>query len=194
MTFGSGEKAYVRHELSSLVITLRDCELVLWREGASPIQNFRFSQGSVRFLPGGQPEGIRNDRSSECRYIAVEFLNPKVKASAYQTQDGWTFTAGGINPPVDLHAKFVNGIDLGAAVAQDVQLLAGDSFPPPEKPAAELLVPITDLDLRRQDDSHLRKAAGEAIWIGEGRQSELTNAVAQPARFIVIKLWRSPAG
>jgi hypothetical protein len=149
----------------------------------------------VRFFLGGPAaEGIRNDRSAECRYITVEFLNPKVTGHYYQTEAGLAFTAGGIHAPVDPHVKFANGVDLGAAVAQDVQLLAGDSFPPPEKPAAELLVPITDVDLRKQDDKHIHKSSGEALWIGEGRKSELTNASNSPARFVVVALWIQPAG
>jgi hypothetical protein len=158
-------------------------------EGSSPIPNFRFSQGDVRFFFGGQAEGIRNDRSAECRNVTVEFLNPKVTSYSYQTEAGWVFSAGAISAPVDPHVKFVNGINLGAAVAQYVHLLAGDSFPAPEKPAAELLIPITDVDLRKQDDTHIRKSPGDAVWIGEGRKSALTNASNSPARFAVLDLW-----
>ena len=189
VTFGPNEKAYVRYEHNYLVVTLRDCELVLWGEGSSPIPNFRFSQGDVRFFFGGHAEGIRNDRSAECRNVTVEFLNPKVTSYSYQTEAGWVFSAGAISAPVDPHVKFVNGINLGAAVAQDVHLLAGDSFPAPEKPAAELLIPITDVDLRKQDDTHIRKSPGDAVWIGEGRKSALTNASNSPARFAVVDLW-----
>lgn len=189
VTFSPNEKAYVRYEHNYLVVTLRDCELVLWGEGSSPIENFRFSQGDIRFLFGGQDVGIRNDRSTECRNITVEFLNPKVTSYSYQTEAGWVFSAGAISAPADPHAKFVNGINLGAAVAQDVQLLAGDSFPPPEKPAAELLIPITDMDLINQGDTHIRKSPGEVVWIGEGRKSDLTNATNDPERFAIVQLW-----
>jgi hypothetical protein len=189
VTFGPTEKAYVRHEHNYLAVTLRDCELVMWGKGTSPIQNFRFSRANVSFFLGGQEEGIRNDRSTECQYITVEFLNPKVTGYRIQTDTGWSYIAGGINAPADPHVKFVDAVDLGAAVAQDVQLLAGDSFLPPQKPAAELLIPISDVDLRRQDDSHIRKSPGEAVWIGEGRKSELTNASNSPARFAILELW-----
>ena len=136
VTFGPTEKTYVRHEHNYLVVTLRDCELVIWGKGTSAIQNFRFSRGDVSFFLGEQEEGIRNDRSTECQYITVEFLNPKVTGYRIQTDRGWSYIAGGISAPADPHVKFADGVDLGAAAAQDVQLLAGDSFPPPQKPAA----------------------------------------------------------
>jgi hypothetical protein len=193
VTFGLTEKAYVRHEHNYLVVTLRDCELVMWGKGTSAIQNFRFSRGDVSFFLGEQEEGIRNDRSAECQYITVEFLNPKVTGYRIQSDTGWSYIAGGINAPADPHVKFANGVDLGAAAAQDVQLLAGDSLPPPGKPAAELLILISDVDLRKPDDSHIRKSVGEAVWIVEGRKSELTNASNNPARFAVVDLWIQPA-
>jgi hypothetical protein len=190
--FGPTEKAYVRHEHNYLVVTMRDCELVMWGKGTSAIQNFRFSRGDIGFFLGAQEEGIRNDRSAECQYITVEFLNPRVTGYRIQTDTGWSYIAGGINAPANPHVKFANGVDLGAA-AQDAQLLAGDSLPPPAKPAAELLIPISDVDLRKPDDSHLRESAGEAVWIGEGRKTELTNASNHPARFAVVDLWIQPA-
>ncbi len=193
VTFGPAEKAYVRHEHNYLVVTLRDCELVMWGKGTSAIQNFRFSRADIGFFLGGQEEGIRDDRSTECQFVTVEFLNPRVTGYRVQTDTGWSYIAGGINAPADPHVKFANGMDLGAAAVQDVQLLAGDSFPPPGKPAAELLIPISEVDLREPDDSHLRKSAGEAFWIGEGRKSELTNASNRPARFAVVDLWIQPA-
>ena len=65
--------------------------------------------------------------------------------------------------------------------------------PAQEKPAAELLIPITDVDLRKHDDTHIRKSPGDAVWIGKGRNSKLTNASNSPAHFAVVNLWMQQA-
>ena len=50
----------------------------------------------------------------------------------------------GVNLPVDPHLKFINTLATGAAGASDVQLLAGDAFPPWPKEADELLIAVSD--------------------------------------------------
>jgi len=82
------ERAFVRHTHNFLVVTLQDCEMVMWAEGESDILNFRFNQGDARFFFGGFARGIRNDHTSEYRNITVEFLNSKVTTYGYQTNIG----------------------------------------------------------------------------------------------------------
>jgi hypothetical protein len=188
------EQAFVKHEHNFLWIALANAELVIWAEGSSPVQNFRISQGDVRFYLGGHAIGLRNDRTSDYHGVIIEFLSPKVTTYGYQYQKGgWDFGSGAINPPVDPHAKFVDRMSLGAASASDVQLLAGDSLPPPQKEAAELLVPITEMDLKLDGDRHIRKSPGEAVWIPPGRRSALENPASGPARFVYVELQTQPA-
>src|ERR1700690_1704370 len=146
------EQAYTRHEHNLLIVTLADPELVIWSEGQSALPNFRLPQGEARFAFGGHAIGFRNDRSSEYRGVIVEFLNPKVTTYGFRYDGSWDYASGAINPPVDPHAKFTNGMKLGVASAGDVQLLAGDSFPPPDKASSEVLIPISDLDLKFQGE------------------------------------------
>jgi hypothetical protein len=189
LTLRPTEQAFTRHEHNFLLITLQDSELVIWAEGSSPVQNFRFRQGDTGFYLGGHASGLRNDRSSAYHGIVVEFLNPKVTTYGYQYPSGdWSFGSGTIGPPVDPHAKFVDRLTLGAASAADVQLLAEDSLPPPGKPVAELLIPITDVDFRAHGDVHVRKSPGEAWWIPARRTSELVNASGGPERFVMVEL------
>jgi hypothetical protein len=190
------EQAYARHEHSFLMVTLVDSELVIWREGQSPIQHFRLPQGEARFVRSGHAIGLRNDRSSEYRGVIVEFLNPKVTTYGYHYDGDWDYADGPIAGPVDPHAKFSNGMRMGAASAVDVQLLAGDSFPPPEKESAELLIPVSDLDLKVQGDKLLHKSPGEIVWIpvpAPGRTSAFVNAATRPARFVDVELLTHPA-
>ena len=189
VTLRPTEKAYVRHAYNFLIVTLQDCEMVMWAQGQSDIQNFRFNQGDVRFAYAGPARGIRNDRTSIYRNITVEFLNSKVTTFGYQANTGsWDYGSSGINPPVDPHKKFKSDLDLSEAIACDVQLLQGDLLEPPDKSMAELLIATTDIDLKTQTDIHVRKSTGEIMWLGEGRKNSLMNGNPDPARVVVVQL------
>ena len=131
---------------------------------------------------------MRNDRTTEYRNVTVEFLDPKVTNYGYQAYSGtWDSGPVSIAPPVDPHARFMNSLLLGAASVTDVQLLSRDPFPPPEKPGAELLIPVTDIDLKAGEYERIRKSSGEVVWIPAGRKSTFLNATTEPARFIVVQ-------
>jgi hypothetical protein len=181
------ERTIAQHDTNFLVVALLDCDVVMWPEGESDIVDFHFNQGDVRFYPGGRAIGLRNDRTSEYRNVTVEFLNPKVTTFGYQANTGtWGNGAGAIAPPVDPHARFMNSMSLGAASVNDVQLLARDPLPPPDKPMAELLIPVTDIDLKAGEYERIRKSSGDVVWILPGRKTTFLNASADPARLIVV--------
>jgi len=182
------ERTMARHDHNFLVVALRDCEAVMWPEGESDIVNFHFSQGDVRFSLGGRALGIRNDRTTDYRNVTVEFLDPKVTNYGYQANTGtWGYGASSISPPVDPHGKFMNSISLGVAEVSDLQLLSRDPLPPPEKPGAELLIPVTDIDLKAGEYERVRKSSGDVVWIPAGRKVTFLNATADLARFIVVE-------
>lgn len=182
------ERTMARHDHNFLVVALQDCEAVMWPEEDSDIVNFHFSQGDMRFSTRGRAIGIRNDRTTDYRNVTVEFLDPKVTNYGYQANTGtWAYGASSVSTPVDPHAKFMNSISLGVAEASDVQLLSRDPFPPPEKPGAELLIPVTDIDLKAGEYERMRKSAGDVVWIPAGRKVTFLNATADPARFIVVQ-------
>ena len=189
LTLRPTEKVFVRHDHNFLTVTLQDCEVVMWAQGQSEIQNFRFNQGNVRFAYAGPARGIRNDRSSVYRNITVEFMNPKVSTYGYQPSvGGWEYGSSGINPPVDPHKKFKGDLDLSEAIASDVQLLQGDTLEPSEKGYSELLIASTDIDLKAGSDIHIRKSSGEVVWFGTDRKRDLFNSVPDPARFVIVSL------
>jgi hypothetical protein len=182
------ERTMVRHEHNFLVVTLLDCDVVRWPEGESDIIDFHFSQGDVRFYNAGRAVGMRNDRTSEYRSVTVEFLDPKVTNFGYRGNTGtWDYGASGISPAVDPHAKFMNALSLGAASVTDVQLLSRDTLPAPEKPGPELLIPVTDIDLKAGEYERIRKSSGEAVWISAGRKSQPMNASADAARLVLVE-------
>jgi len=131
---------------------------------------------------------MRNDRTTDYRNITVEFLDPKVTTYGFQSYSGtWDYGPSSISPPTDPRPKFANSISLGAATASDVQLLSRDPLPPLEKPGAELLIPVTDIDLKAGEYDRIRKPSGDVVWIPAGRKSTFLNAATDPARFIVIQ-------
>ena len=181
------ERTMARHDNNFLVIALLDCDVVMWPEGQSDIVDFHFNPGDVRFYAGGHGVGLRNDRTSEYRNVTVEFLDPKVTSYGYQASTGtWDYGAVTINPPVDPHAKFMNSTLLGTATVTDVQLLSRDPLAPPEKPGPELLVPVTDIDLKAGEYERMRKRSGDAVWIPAGRKSTFLNATSDAARFVIV--------
>jgi hypothetical protein len=187
------DRTMARHDHDFLVIALLECDVVMWPEGESDIQNFHFSPGDVRFYSGGRALGMRNDRTTDYRNVTVEFLNPKVTNYGYQSYSG-KFDYGPISiaPPVDPRAKFMNSLLLGAATVSDVQLLSRDPFAPPEKPTAELLIPVTDIDLKAGEYERMRKSSGDAVWIPAGRKHTFLNATADLARLIVVEFTPEP--
>ena len=188
VTLRPTERTMARHDHNFLVLTLQDSEVVMWPEGASDITNFRFNQGDVRFSLGGRATGIRDDRTSEYRNITVEFLNPKVTSYGYQPRTGaWEFGASGINPPVDPHAKFNNTLRLGAASVSDIQLLPRDPLPAPELSGPELLIAVTDIDLKVGESERIRKSSGDVIWILAGRKSTPMNVSTDPVRLVLVE-------
>ena len=185
----STEHFFVRHQYNFLVVTLQDSEMVMWNEGESQIFNFRFNQGDIRFFYGGPARGMRNDHTGEYRNITIEFLNPKVTTFGYQPTIGkWEYGSSAVGPPVDPNKKFRSTLKLGLADASDVQLLQRDVIEPPDKGTFELLIPVTDLDMTGGSDLHIRKARGDAWWIGGGRKADLMNTIPDPARFVLVDL------
>jgi hypothetical protein len=188
------QQSFVSHEHNFLMVTLQDCEIVMWPEGRSDIQSFRLGEGDVRFFFGGRARGLRNERNTTYRSITVEFLDPKVTTYSYQRDSGaWDYGDSVLRPPVDPHAQFANSLGLGTATATDVQLLPGDSLPLPEKLAAELLIPVSDVDFKTEGDNHMRRSPGEALWTPAARKFKLVNAAAEPAHFVVIQFPESPS-
>jgi len=193
LTLKLSEKAYVKQGHNSLMVSLNDCEMVMWDEGQSEIMTSIIKQGDIRTFSAGPPHGFRNDGNRECHNVVIEFLDPAVSTFGYDAVTGtWDYAIKGVMTPVDSKTKFLGGFPLSTGAVGVAQLLPGDSFPPPEQNMAELLIPVTDVDLKTKGGPHIRKASGEAAWMGTGRQSDLTNKGDGVARFVMVQL-QAPA-
>jgi len=76
---------------------------------------------------------------------------------------------------------------LGDATLNDVQLLSRNPLPTPEKDSPQLLIPVSDIDLKAGESERIRKSSGEAVWIQAGSTSRFINAAGDPARLVVIE-------
>jgi hypothetical protein len=195
----AGQDIYVRHQHNFLTVTLEDGRLVMWIEGANPGLIFPVNAGDTRFFLGGPALGMRNDGRTRYKNITVDFLDPQVTTYAYQNnrtpdQPSWDYgSSGAMAPPVDARSGFVHALSLRVAVARDVRLLPGEQFAPPNRPANELFIAVTDLDLAPPDGEDLKKQPGEVSWL-ERRTSALVNQGKNPVRFVVLELKRPSAG
>lgn len=184
MTLHPDESAYFRFQRSFLTVSLQDGEIIVWDEGKSPIQHFQVRTGEASFhclspicatpeqLAKGAAGGYRNDRLKDYRNVTVEFLEPNVGWDAVQGA-GLTGAPG---------ATF-----LGGAILADAQLQPGELFPAPEKRGAEIIIPLSDVDLKGSEGIRIRKSIGEAAWIPAEATSALINDGRAPAWFVVVE-------
>jgi hypothetical protein len=179
LTLPADESALVHFRQSFLTVTLQDGEVIIWDEGKSPIQHFQVHKGETSFAwlrqdqqAKGVSGGFRNDRSGNYRNITIEFFDPAV---------GWAQTGDGtISPPASMF--------LGGALVADVLLQPGEEFPAPDKPGAELIIPLSDVHLKGANTLRIRNSLGEVVWIPARALSKLTNAGRASARFIAVQL------
>jgi hypothetical protein len=183
MTLHPDESALVLLQRSFLTVALQDGEIIMWDEGKSPIQHFQMHMGETSFrcwstvclnpeqLAKGLSGGYRNDRQKDYRNITVEFLDPAI---------GWNMPEGGLlGPPGSMF--------IGGAIVADVLLQAGDSFPAPDKAGAELVIPLSDVELKGAHRLRIHASSGDVAWIQADQVSSLANAGRDPARFIVVQ-------
>ena len=185
LTLAPDSESFVRYAHNFITIAPEDNEVVMWREGQSAVQHYRVPRGEIHFFLEGS-HGFRNDaRSGDYHNVTVEFLDPGVTTYGYRYYQGkWDYGPSILNPPVDAAGHFVNSLDLGRAVASDVQLLPREFLPASKR--QQLLVAVSALDLQ-MGKRKLRLEPGEVLWL-EGREAELVNASNNAARFAVVEL------
>jgi len=182
LTLHPDESAFVHLQHSFMTVTLQDGEIIIWDEGKSPIQHFQVHNGQTNFIwlthgqqAQGMSGGFRNDRMKDYRNITIEFLDADI---------GWSLFNNGTTTAL-LAAP--GSMFLGGAIVADVLLQPGDSFPPPPKPGAELVIPVSNVDLKGAGAIRIRNSPGEVAWIPLARTAPLTNAGREPARYIIVE-------
>jgi hypothetical protein len=200
LKLGYNESEFTCHDHAFLLVTLEDCQPAMWLEDQSPIVPGRLKQGDVNLVSGLWTRGMRNDQKSMCRFVVVEFLDLRATMNAGTGYAG-TGYAGNAGPSVDpaakvdAAAKSIATVPLGASYVTTAYLPHGESIPARPKDIGELLIPVTGLNLKAEDDRHIRKSAGEVEWIEAGSGSAWESAGSAPARFVLVRfLPDDPAG
>jgi hypothetical protein len=191
------ESEFTRHDHAFLLVTLEDCQPAMWLEDQSPIVAGTLKQGDVNLVSGLGARGIRNDQTSTCRFVVVEFLDLRATMNAGTGYAGTGYAgtgyAGNAGPSVDpvakvdAAAKSIATVPLGASYVTTAYLPHGESIPARPKDIGELLIPITGLELKAEDDRAIRKSAGEVEWIEAGSGSAWESAGSAPARFVLVR-------
>jgi hypothetical protein len=177
-----------RHDHNFLVITVGDSEIASWAEGQAGVITYQYKQNDIRFFFGGPARALRNDTPNAYHNLTIEFLNPKVTTLGYEPKDKrWEYGSNAMLPPADPAKAFTDTMDLGEAKVRDIQLLPDDAYPEPEKAVDELLIPLTDIELK-QGSERIRKDQDEPLWIPAGRKTKLVNDATVPARMVVVEL------
>jgi hypothetical protein len=177
-----------RHEHNYVVITLADSEIASWAEGQAGVITYRYLQNDIRFFFGGPARALRNDTPNSYHNLTIEFLNPKVTTFGYEPKAGrWEYGSSAMLPPADLEKAFTDSMDLGEAKVKDVQLMPDDAYPEPEKAVDELLIPLTDIELKKGSE-RIRKDRTELLWIPAGRKTKLVNDATVPGRMVALEL------
>jgi hypothetical protein len=186
LKLGYNESELTLHDHPFLLVTLADCQPAMWLEGQSPIIPGTLKQGWVNYFSGGWTRGMRNDQKSICRFLVVEFLDPRATMNADVTY------ARNTGPGQDPAAKSIATMPLGTSYVTTAYLPHGESIPARPKDIGELLIPINRLDLmvlgsETEDKIHIRKSPGELEWIETGNASEWASDGSDPARFVLVR-------
>jgi len=186
LTLPPNSESFVRYQHNVVTIAPDEGEVVMWKEGQSPVQHFRIDRGQIQFFLGDSVRGYRNDaRTITYRNITVEFLGPGVTTYGYRYSRGkWDYGPSILNAPVDGSGHFVNSLNLNRAVASDVQLLPKEFLPASER--NQLMVAISAVNVQ-MGKRKIRLEPGEVLWL-TGRDSELVNDGNDAARFALVEL------
>jgi hypothetical protein len=186
LKLGSDESELTLHDHAFLLVTLEDCQPAMWLECQSPIIPGTLKQGWVNYLSGGWTRGMRNDQKSTCRFLVVEFLDPRATMNA---DVGY---AGNTGPSQDPAAVSIATMPLGTSYVTTAYLPHGETIPARPKDIGELLISVTRLDLmalgsKTEDKIHIRRSPGELEWIEAGQASSWESVGAAPARFVLVR-------
>jgi hypothetical protein len=180
-----GSESFVWHENNFLIVTPAASDIIIWKGNESPVLHSLPPDGEIRFFLGRSAQGLRNNTRTEYRNITVEFLDPRVTNYGYRYESGnWDYGSSICPSPVDPQGHFVNSLDLEKAVANDVQLLPGESLPAMKR--ASLVIAVTPVQLADGAGRTISLKPGQVLW-HETNATALTNTGRGRERFAMVE-------
>lgn len=169
-----------RHQYDYAYVTIGPVELSNDVEGKAPA-NLKLQDGETRFSPGNFSHAVRVLSDTPFRNLTIELLRNTGKdqaAGEWSDERGLQILSGGTQDIL-----FVKG----GVRASDVQLNPGGTLPKDRHRAEQLIVAVTDSDLRiaARKSASMRLKAGDFRWMQVA--GNILNAGKQPARFIIFE-------
>ena len=170
-----------RHRHEYILVPIETAEISDEVEGAAPAVS-KLSSGHALFHAGGLIHVVRNVGKTAFHAIVIELVrdDPEHKAAAFK----WNEVKG--------KTKFNGGTREILLVKDGVRvslmtLQPGREEPARQRPKAELVVALTDLDVG-QGDASAKLQAGRVQWRGGRYTGTLSNNGKQVARLVLFEI------
>ncbi|MFI5165235.1 MAG: hypothetical protein ACHQQS_01300 [Thermoanaerobaculales bacterium] len=183
-----------RHAHDYIAVTLGDAEILNAKAGAEPV-TVTFKDGDTRFSPAGLVHAVTDKDAQPFRNVTIELLGPTTGEHACTGSCSQS-------PPCDSADKAAcpSSDDLLASdqwTVTKVTVPPGSHVPRHTHTGGYLVVPLTNLDFKEQDESgavtNVHLGVGEVTW-NKPVTHEVTNVGSQPARLVVLQFKGKPAG
>jgi quercetin dioxygenase-like cupin family protein len=175
-----------RHRHDYVYVTIGDAHLSNEVEGKAPVE-VKLTDGDTRFTAGNFAHIARNLSDQPFRNVTIELVQDDKSAQrptpAPEAAIETTFPGGRSK---NFYVKSGNGVKVS-----EVTLEPGGSMPSRPFGGPQLLVAISDLDIRSDLRSvtpvPVKLRSGEIQWLTGGYGPMLTNVGKSPARFATME-------
>jgi quercetin dioxygenase-like cupin family protein len=151
-----------------------------------PAVTLQLKDGETRFVPGNFSHIAKNLADTPFRNVTVELM--KDEAARKTPSPQWDEERG-----IDVYdggTKDILFVKDGVRVSQ-IDLQPGAMIPKHHHTAPHLLIAVSDLDLRSDEQGHastpVRLKAGDLTWVPGGHTHTLMNAAKTPAKFVTLE-------
>lgn len=182
-----GHKATLTHHHGHdyVYVTLGDCQIENDVVG-KPWAMLKLQDGQTNFTPGNFSHLVKVPVDSPFRNVTIELLQDEktrqAPASDWDEGRGVNILTGGTQDVLFIKDD---------VRVSDVQLQPAAMIPKHKHPGPQLLVAVTNLELRtspvEQTSTPIEMKAGDVKWISAGPPHTLMNLGKTPARFIVLE-------
>jgi quercetin dioxygenase-like cupin family protein len=174
------------HRHDYLFVTLGATEVVNAVKGKPPV-TLKLQDGETHLVPTGFAHIARNLSNQSFRNVTIELLqDEKLRQLEKEGHAKWDETRGlEILPGGTKQILFVKD---GVRVTE-FELQPGGAIPPTLHAAPQLLVAISNLEIRTNAKPHpsTHLNSGDTIWLPANHSRTLTNAAPRAAKFVTLE-------
>jgi quercetin dioxygenase-like cupin family protein len=170
-----------KHNHDYLFVTLGDSDVVSERVGEKPAA-LQLKDGEVRYTPGNFAHAAFNKSDRPFHNITIELLKP---SNNVKNCTGNCIAPGYRCPGICADKEKV--------ISSDQWTVWGVTLPPSalqqkdSNSLQQLLIAVSDLDLKQETGSSLKRTPGGLEWVSGGAATAFTNNGTQSAQFITLE-------